>query len=309
MPKALALTMNPALDLSAVADEIAPNEKTRCADAKEDPGGGGINVARALHRLGGEVVAVFPCGGVYGQRVKELVEEEEVPCKLIDIDGLTRVNPAIRQKGEGGDQYHFTLPGPELSQDDQKRCLEAVAEALEEDDLFVASGSLPRGVPDDFYKKAAERAASAGAKVIVDAAGGLLRAAVEARPDWIKPNRKELAELVEVDPDDEAIERRASEFVSEKGEMRILLSLGKEGACCIGPVGRERIEGPSVKVRSRIGTGDTMVAGLAHALLKGKEPVEACRWAVAAGSAAVMTEGTELLRAEDFEELLDKMRR
>lgn len=308
MPKAVTLTMNPALDLSAVADEITPNEKTRCADAKEDPGGGGINVARALHRLGGEVLAVFPCGGVYGQRVKELVEEEEVPCKLIDIAGLTRVNPAIRQKGEGGDQYHFTLPGPELSRDDQRRCLEAVEEALEENDLFVASGSLPQGVADEFYKTAVERAGGAGAKVILDAAGGLLKAAVEASPAWIKPNRNELAELLEIDADDEAIEKRATEFVSEEGEMRILLSLGKEGACCIEPGGRERIEGPSVKVRSRTGTGDTMVAGLVHALLKGKEPVEACRWAVAAGSAAVMTEGTELLRVEDFEELLDKMK-
>lgn len=306
MTQAITLTMNPALDLSMTIEKLRSEEKLRCAEAREDPGGGGINVARALHRLKGEVLAVFPSGGVYGGRLRELIEAEGVPCEVVPIEGRTRVNPILRERG--GALYRFSLPGPELLSQHQEQCLEAVERRLERDDVFVASGSLPPGVPEDFYRQAAERAHGRGAIVLLDAKGPPLRRALEARPDWIKPNRRELAEMLEHDPGDtDALFEGARRLVGEGRVSHLFLSLGSEGGYYFGREEEASIPSPSVEVRSSSGAGDSTVAGLIHGLLQGKSPREACCWAVAAGAAAVISGGTELLRAQDFAELRDKV--
>ncbi|MFP4281552.1 MAG: 1-phosphofructokinase family hexose kinase [Opitutales bacterium] len=306
MPKAVTLTMNPSLDLSAVAGAVREEEKVRCSAFREDPGGGGVNVARALHRLGREPQAVFPSGGVYGQRLQELLAAEGVRAVAVAIAESTRVNPLVRERE--GTQYRFTLPGPELSPDEREQCLQQVDACLEAGDILVASGSLPPGVPDDFYRTVTERAHGRGAVVVLDAKGQLLREALAAGPDWIKPNRRELQELLDDTAGDEAaLFNGARQLFRDSAVRHLLLSLGSEGVFYCGEGGEARITNPPVKVKSLSGAGDTAVAGLIHGLIEGKDPAAAARVAVAAGAAAVLTPGTELLRPEDFQELLKKM--
>ncbi|MFW5882963.1 MAG: 1-phosphofructokinase family hexose kinase [Verrucomicrobiota bacterium] len=305
MSKIITLTMNPSLDVSGVAEQVTPEDKIRCQDCSEDAGGGGINVARALDRLGCEATPVFPSGGIFGRRIQELLQEAVVEFEALPIDGKTRVNTSIRE--QGGRQFRFTMPGPCLAEHEWQKCLAALEQRAGKDSIFVLSGSLPPQVPSDFYAQATERLHKLGALVILDTCGQPLREAAQASPDWIKPNRRELAELTDTERDGEAIHEQARELVASGKYRHILLSLGAEGARLFSAETEEHIPSPDVEPKSRTGAGDSMVAGLVAALSQGKSPREAARSAVAAGAAAVMTPGTELLRADDHRDLLNHM--
>ena len=150
MSAIVTLTMNPALDIATTTDIIEPVHKLRCSEPRYDPGGGGINVARAAHLLGGDAVAVFPVGGLSGDMLCRLLKAEGVRHVAVPIAGQTRESFAVVER-QSGKQYRFLLPGPSLGADDEERCLEELAAQLPDAAFLVASGSLPPGVPSGFY--------------------------------------------------------------------------------------------------------------------------------------------------------------
>ena len=303
------LTMNPAVDLTVTVDHVSPEDKLRAHDVRRDPGGGGVNIARVVGELGGRATAFYLAGGPDGERLGEFLEAEEVPCRPVMVAGDTRQNVIVND-GSSERQYRFILPGPEISVEERRRLLDE----LMGDDIrggwLVAAGSLPPGVGDDFYADLAGRCREAGVRMLLDTSGHALSEALETGVELIKPNLRELGQLVGRELSDDAeIVRVAGELVEEGKVNVVLVSLGAGGAVLVADGVAEQIRAPTVPVRSKVGAGDSMIGGLVLKLAQGTELVEAARFGVAAGAAAVMTPGTELCRRDDVERLATSSRR
>jgi 6-phosphofructokinase 2 len=293
--------MNPALDVSAAAAAVVPTEKVRCHASRRDPGGGGINVARVIERLGGKVEAIYPAGGPAGQILCNLLARQGIKSQLIAIAGETREDITILDEGAGR-QYRFILPGPELSEAEWQTCLQAVEKAPP--GLACASGSLPPGIPNDFYARFASTANRAGQKAFLDTSGDALREALKAPLFLIKPNLEELAGLVDDELTNETAQLKACRAVLARSKLEaIALTLGPQGALLVTRKNAYRARSSSVQPLSTVGAGDSFMGALIWALAAEMEWAEALRVAVAAGTAAVLTEGTELCHAADVHRL------
>jgi 6-phosphofructokinase 2 len=302
MAAIVTLTMNPALDIATVTDRVVPTHKLRCEAPRYDPGGGGINVARAVHALGGEALAIFPAGGAAGEMIGHLLHKEGVLHQVIQIAGFTRESLAVEER-ETGDQYRFLLPGPEIGPVDQERCLDRLAAALPRATYLVASGSLPLGVPEDFYARVAKLAQRHGKHFVLDTSGPALRAA-DRDVHLLKPSLRELEHLVGRQIIDEQDEEDAVHEVIAQGRAEIVvLSLGERGALVATAQGSERVAAIPVEAKSTVGAGDSMLAGIVLGLCRGLSLGDAVRFGVAAGTAALFGSGTQLCRRDDVERL------
>ncbi len=309
MKRIATLTVNPAIDKYTTVDRVRPDRKLRCERPTREPGGGGLNVSRAVQRLGGEATALYMAGGPTGDILRDLLDAEGIPQHVLPIAGWTRENLIVNEEGSE-QQYRFGMPGPEVSEEEKDRCLEALRELDPAPDLLVASGSLSPGLPEDFLGQVAEVAAEIDARFIVDTSGEPLRHAVEAGAFLLKPNTSELEDLAgEALETEKAQEEAARRFIEEGCCQVIVLSLGSGGAVMFTGERTEHIRAPTVPIRSKVGAGDSMVGGIVLGLARGMELPDAVRFGVAAGAAAVMTEGTELCRREDTERLFEEIRR
>jgi 6-phosphofructokinase 2 len=297
------LTLNPALDISAATDRMIPGEKLRCTPPRYDPGGGGVNVARAVRLLGGEAVAVFPVGGPTGVKLEQLLKEEEVAYRRLAIAGTTRESFAVDELRTGL-QFRFVMPGPCLTAIEQERCLEEISSLEPKPAYIVGSGSLPPGVPPDFYARLAERTKRLGARLIVDTSGEALRQAGRGGVYLLKPSLRELQELVGREINDErSQEIAARELIKEARCEIVVLSLGAAGALLATADGFRRFAPIEATVKSTVGAGDSMVAGIVFSLANGCSIEESVCFGMAAGTAAAMRPGTQLCRREDAERL------
>ncbi|MFW5843928.1 MAG: 1-phosphofructokinase family hexose kinase [Spirochaetota bacterium] len=299
----ITVTVNPAVDKSAWVERVVREDKLRCRDPRSDPGGGGINVSRVLTRLGGKTLAVYCAGGFVGEKLRKLLSRESVPEKRVEISEETRENLTVIETPRGH-QYRFGMPGPRLSEEEVRRALDAPFEGPEKPDWIVGSGSLPPGVTEDFYARLGRRARDAGVRFAVDTSGSALAATLDAEPTLIKPNLRELANLVGRESlEDRKVGREARRLASEGKARYVVVSLGSGGAVVATSDGWNRLRAPTVPAKSRIGAGDSMTAAMVLRLAAGASIVDAARYGIAAGSAAVITEGTELCREEDVERL------
>lgn len=302
------LTMNPSLDKSTKAAHVMPEHKLRCEAARMEPGGGGLNVARALYKLGGAARALFTSGGSPGAMLQQLLEKEGIAQHALPIQGATRESFAVLEESTG-QQYRFVLPGPTLQEAEWQGCLDVLATLDPKPDWIVASGSLPPGVPDDFYARVAQMAHSLGARAIVDTSGAALRAMAQAEVYLLKPNLRELSQLANQPLNDEEQQERVARELIETGHSQaVVVSIGAAGALLVSKEDCLRVRSPSVPVISKIGAGDSLTAGLTLALARGWPLRQAVAFGVAAGAAAVvMTPGTELCRREDAEKLYQRL--
>lgn len=301
------LTMNPAIDKNTSVDQVVPDSKLRCDRPHREPGGGGLNVARAVTRLGGAARAVYTAGGPMGDILAHLLEEEGVPQHPFRIEDWTRENLIVSEK-RSDQQFRFGMPGPELRAAEWQAVLRLLASLDPAPDYLVASGSLPPGVPDDFYGRVADTAAEQGARVIVDTSGAALRQAVQGEIYLLKPNIRELQELAGEELGSEQEQNRAARRLIEQGQCEVVvLSLGAAGARLITADDQAFFRTPTVPIRSRVGAGDSMVGGIVLGLACGFDLTDAVRYGIAAGAAAVMTPGTELCRRADTERLYEQM--
>jgi 6-phosphofructokinase 2 len=302
MAKILTITFNPVIDKSTTIPALIPEKKLRCAPPKFEPGGGGINVARAIKKLGGEAKALYLAGGYTGVFLNELLKREGVDTRPIEISHHTRENLIVLDASTN-QQYRFGMPGPEITEAEWGACLQVIEQ---EDGLefIVASGSLPAGVPTDIYARIAAIAKKKGAKLVVDTSGEALQQAAREGVYLLKPNLSELSSLVgKEEIHAELVDDVAREII-DKGECEIVVtSLGPAGAMLVTRNEVMTITPPVVKKRSTVGAGDSMVAGMVLSLSRGWAVTEAAKYGVAAGTGATMNPGTELCRLDDVEKL------
>ena len=301
------VTMNPAIDVATSVDRVEPTRKLRCKAVQRDPGGGGINVARVVRRLGGEVVAIYPAGGSIGRLLTRLVDAQEIESLAIEVAEETREDFTAFDESTG-DQYRFVLPGPKLSEAEWRKCLDALTSLRHKPRFVVGSGSLPPGVPDDFYGQLARCGSSIGAKTLLDTSGAALREALKGEAFLIKPNLGELRALSQMSLDDERARVSACRHIIASGGAEIVaLSLGHEGALLVTRDGAWRAPALPIKTVSAVGAGDSFLGAMVWSLSSGNDLVEAFRCGVAAGSAALLTPGTELSYADDIRRLLPEV--
>jgi len=297
------LTMNPAVDIATDVERLEPVHKLRCGSGRRDPGGGGINVARAITRLKGNATALYTSGGATGLVLDSLLKADRFPLQAIPIAGETRIDFSVREISTGA-QYRFVLPGPLLSPSEIQSCLETLIEMIGEKTMVVASGSLPPGVPTDFYARAARVVAARNARFILDTSGEPLARALGSGLHVMKPSRRELEALVGYAlPDHAACAEACRRIIRESGAEMVALSLGEEGAMLVGRDVALAAPAPHVRTVSSIGAGDSFLGGLVFEMARHSSPENALRTAIAAGSAALLAEGTGLCDFEDVERL------
>lgn len=299
------LCMNPALDITTSTEVVHATDKLRCAAARYDPGGGGINVAHVAQVLGAAATAVFPAGGPAGELVDKLLVAEGLTTHRITIGGSTRESFTIDELSTKR-QYRFVLPGPELTLSEQTDCLLQLRRAAASAAIVVASGTLPPGVPEDFYQQVANVCADLGAMFLLDSSGGGLTH-VNSRVFLIKPSLRELREAVgrALTTDSEQLE--AAREIIERGAARyVLVSRGAEGALLASRDGGQLFAPVPVPPGSGVGAGDAMVAGVAVGLTRGWPLTKAVRLGIAAGAAMLLTPGTAPCTREDTERLFEQ---
>lgn len=304
MTDILTVTMNPCVDVSTSTAKVEPEHKLRCEAPQREPGGGGINVARVVHRLGASCAALFPAGGATGAQLLRLLAAEQVPAIPVPIAGDTRESVHVRDRSAAVD-YRFVMPGPELAAHEWQACLQRLTDLEVVPRYLVLSGSLPPGVPVDFYARVVDLMHARGSRLILDASGPALAAALEAGVYLVKPSLRELRELSGQALEGESQWRGVAHQLVDAGRAQVVvLSLGGQGALLVS--GEQTLFAPalSVPVSTTIGAGDSFVGGLVQALAAGAVLRDAFGRGVAAAAAALLGSGTGLCQADDVERLM-----
>ncbi len=305
MSSILTITVNPALDVNTRIDQVVVERKLRCEKPLKQPGGGGINVSRALLNLRGDSKALWFCGGHTGSLMHDLLDDIGIDQEAIDLPGVeTRENFIVWESGSG-QQYRFGMPGAELNESAISRLLERVERS--DAAYVVASGSLPPGAPIDLYAQLG-RVVPEGCQYLVDTSGEALKHCLGGRVTLLKPNVRELGELAgEEIGSDRQVHECSRRLIADHGLTAVLTSLGAGGALLVTADESLHVRSPTVKIKSKVGAGDSMVAGLLRKLSAGADLTTAARYAVAAGAAAVMTPATDLCRLEDTDRLFERI--
>ena len=283
------VTPSPSLDRTVVVGQWTPGWVHRVSSVHLDPGGKGVNVARAVAGADQRVVAVMPSGGADGARLAELLAPEAVPVVEVPTASATRTNIAVVEAD--GTTTKFNEPGPELTGAELVMLQERTAELAARAVWVVSCGILPTACPDDLHARLVQRAHQAGARVAVDTSGPALAQACRAGPDLIKPNLAELAELGGRRLERMGVVRDVARRVQRSGVRMVLVSLGEQGALLVQDNAAWHACATAAPVRSTVGAGDALLAGF---LLAGGEGPAALRTAVAYGTAAVGLPGSRV---------------
>jgi 6-phosphofructokinase 2 len=303
----LTITFSPCIDKSFSIPRLIPEKKLRGSIPKTEPGGGGINVARVLARLGANVIAVYPSGGYIGKALDELMSKENIPAISIETQNETRENIIVLETSTNK-QFRFTMPASPLSETELEEILKCIEE-INKPGFIVISGSMPAGISPNILSRIAGITGKKEAKFIVDTSGEALKHAVDQGVYLIKPNLSELANLAGkeyLQPDE--IGEQAKNIIKTKNCEIIVVSLNAAGALVVTNDKMIPVRPPAVNVKSTVGAGDSMVAGIVFALSRGNNIETAVQYGVACGSAATMNSGTELCHKEDVEMLFDQIR-
>lgn len=307
MTDIVTLTPNPAVDVSTTVERIVPVYKLRGTSQRRDPGGGGINVARVVKRLGGDIRAIYPVGGATGDLLRRLLDREGVASQTFAIAEETRENFFVSESSTG-QPYRFILPGPWLKDGEWLECLNLLSGMEPFPRFVVASGSLPGAVPDDFYARVARIAKRRGARMMLDTSGPALAAAVAEGVDLIKPNLREMRELAGSEPADANAWEAAARDIVHSGKVAVIaLTMGHLGAVLVTRDQVLRARPLPVVPVSAVGAGDSFLGALIWRLSSGTDLAESFRQAVAAGAAALLNQGTELCQPDDVKRLSEQV--
>lgn len=307
MSTIVTITFNPCIDKGITVPLLVPDKKLVCSITTVEPGGGGVNVARAITKLGGEACAIYPSGCCTGKHFGDLLQLEKVPVKVIEIGGETRENIILKDMATG-QQYRFGMPGPILQEKEWHDCLQAINE-FEDISYIVASGSLPPGVPANIYSRIAAIAKRKNARMVVDTSSEFLAHSIRDGVYLLKPNMEELSALTgkTVLTEAEAEESARDLIVCGYCEI-VVVSMGAGGAMLVTKDETWRAIPPVVKPVSTVGAGDSMVAGVVLSLSNKKSFREVLHFGVACGTAATLHPGTGLCRTDDVMKILKDIR-
>jgi 6-phosphofructokinase 2 len=299
------LTLNPALDKSAQVDQFVPEQKLKCHSIQYQAGGGGVNISRVLHTLQVKNKCIFTSGGDTGLYLKNLLVKENIDLKTIAVNSWTRENLSIVDtKTEL--QYRFGMPGNDLNTSDIELIKTELTNEVKDNSILVLSGSLSEKTPSNLYATLLKMLAGKNVKVVIDTSGQALIETLKENVYLVKPNQRELAQLAgkEFLSKNEQ-EDFAMELINSKKAKLVVVSMGARGAFLASSEGIFYKSAPSVKVKSTIGAGDSMVAGMVYAIQQGLSSEEILKWGVVCGVATTMTEGTNLASQENINKVLE----
>ena len=293
------LTPNPSLDRAITIPDLRRGEVIRATSSRVDPGGKGVNVARALAAQGADTIAVFPSGGPEGHLMEDLLDQAGVPHATTPVEGSLRMNISVLEPD--GTTTKLNEPGPTLTDRTVAELLQTTLASAAPGSWVVGCGSLPPGAPADLYATLTSTARAAGLKVAIDSSGDPMTHAVAARPDLIKPNHEELEELVGARLDTLGDVREAASRLVADGIETVAVSLGGDGALLVTKDAFVHANATITTPLSTVGAGDCMLAGLLHGLSRGVPPADALAAAVTWGAAAVTLPGSRVPGPADLE--------
>ncbi|MDJ0807610.1 MAG: 1-phosphofructokinase family hexose kinase [Gammaproteobacteria bacterium] len=295
------LALNPAVDISYEIPQLLADQKVRATKTYYHPGGNGINVARSLRELEVPVRCCSVLGGKGGELFLRLLGDSLGDGhRYVEVDGETRINVTLQQK-QPPSQYEVDSGGPEISDsllDQITSCfLENTANSF-----AVLTGSTPPGVPESTYAELTEEISDLGGKVILDAHGKVLENGLEAKPYLLRINRYVLEMLIKQSLESiEAVAHAARNIQTKHATEFVCISLGREGAVLVDRHNSYHCPAPRVRVKSTVGSGDAMLAGMVTALLKQQEAKEMLRFGIMCGSATASYPGTCLFKRNELE--------
>lgn len=302
----LTVTLNASIDKLYLVDKLAPYGVTRVREVVNTAGGKGMNVSRVAALSGEQVAAMGFVGGHNGRLFQSLITTPGIRPAFTQAAGETRCCINVRD-GETGQSTEFLEPGSPVSPQELERFLADFARELEGAAVVAISGSMPKGVPGDFYASLCRLAHEKGRPVIVDASGEALRQALAGRPDLVKPNAEELRQLTGADTSSLESCVKAARLLRDQGAGTVAVSLGGEGVLVVSQAGVWRGRPPKIQTVNTVGCGDSMVAGFATGFARGWDLPQVIRWAVAVSAANALTKETGCFRQEDLERLLPQV--
>lgn len=300
------VTLNPALDKTAVVENLCLDTVNRIMDLRTDPGGKGINVSKMLAAWGVPSIALALLGGKTGEQIEKALQGQGISVWSQEAAGETRTNLKLIDPIQGT-HTDINEPGPAAQPDALEQMLARLTDALRPGDIVVLSGSLPVGAPADTYRVWGQQLKTAGARVFLDADGEALAQGVQAAPYLVKPNDAELSRLTERNLRDPADVARAGQMLLETGVDRVVVSMGGQGAVFLTSTGALHACAVPVPVGSTVGAGDSVVAALAMALDQGLDEEQTVRLTMATGAAAVQCSGTQAPDPNTIRELMPRV--
>lgn len=299
------VTLNPSVDVPVALDELLLGQTNRCVSSGVEPGGKALNACRAIHRLGGDAVAYGFAGGLTGALLRKRLDDEGVAHDFDEVDGMTRMDVMMYERLRER-RTRLLAAGPQLTQRDLD-CIRARLRAVPAGALVVIGGSVPPGVDAGIYGELVGMVQRQGSRCIVDASGPALSAVLSARPMLVKPNEEEAAEILGCAVTSDAEALSAAQALRARGAQSVVVSQGARGAVGVDERGAWKVVVPDVEVRSTIGSGDSMVGGIALAFEDGATFEQALGLGAAAGTATAMAPGRSLCSAHDVERLSERL--
>lgn len=301
------VTLNPALDKTIYISKLAPNDTNRVIGLETDAGGKGINCSRMLARLGTETMALAFLGGDTGDFLRMVLDKAGIDLEIVPTQRPTRTCIAVEESANVPPTTFNERGGP-IEHQELVAMIEKVKDISRKSQYVVFGGSIPTGINQDVYKVLVDIAQAGGAKAILDADGDALSEGIKAKPFMIKPNRDEAERILGVQFESIADVARGALSLAERGIELVIISLGKQGAiACYENVIYYGVT-PSVKTKSTIGSGDSMIAGILWALESGKDMQDALKFGCAAGAATAMSSGSDIGRKEDVDKLAGEVK-
>lgn len=301
----LTLTVNPAIDQNVSADHLVFDDRAYILETSEAPGGRGINASIVIHSFGGKTLAIATAGGKSGEHFRQSLKEKKFQFNLVPIKNEIRTNLTITDKH--GLTVKLNEKGPDLSPEEIERIEDAVKKNLPKAKWLMLCGSLPGGVPDDFYAKLVESAQAANVHTLIDADGEALIQAIEAKPTLVTPNQQEAERVLNRALLTRSHHIEAVERIQAMGAEQVLLSLGSRGAIAMDKDRIYEAVPPSIDAVCPIGAGDAMAAAFTWARWKNKEFWDALRWGVAAGTASAALPGVTFANLDQTKAIYKKV--
>jgi 6-phosphofructokinase 2 len=306
MADIITITLNPAVDKTYMVNDLVPEHKLRCSNPLIEAGGGGINVSKGLKQLGNPSLAIFFAGGRNGDHLYEMLQHEGIQCKPVAVNGETRESLVIIDELTKK-EFRIVVDGPDINTTQFGQVVQLVQTI--QPSLIVASGSLPKGLPENVYAILAKEAKLTGSKFILDTSGNALKAALAEGVYLMKPNLKELSILAGVESlAIDKVPQAAKQLIDEGKAEIVVVSMSAAGAILVTKDMQHHIPSPDVEQKSTVGAGDSMVSGMIWALQQQMNLLDVVCWGVACGGAATMNTGAQLFKKQDAEELFNRIR-
>lgn len=300
------ITLNPSIDQHILVKNLVKDDANRALSISNYPGGKGVNVSKVIQELKGPTKAYAMLGGFVGEIWKELASAEKIAFDACRLKGQTRINTILTDIKDHT-QTRVSAPGPTMNSTERKHFLSHLVQVKPKPFLWALGGSLPKQAASDSYKKIIQVLQRNGTPCILDADNEALKKGIEAKPFMIKPNEFEMQRLLNKKLESFSDYYKGAKELVRQGIQIVVVSLGPRGALFVTECESFHVTTPKVKVRSKVGAGDSLIGGFVLGLWRKMPLREAARLGVAASTSAVLTEGTRLCRREDIPKLLPRI--